>query len=68
MTITEKLNSRKTKKHYSFTQWLGFLDLEFLTTRCSFRVVKQTGEDCWRRFYDDGMTPGEAITEDESNA
>jgi hypothetical protein len=26
--------------------------------------IRQTGEDCWREMYDDGMSPSEAADEE----
>jgi hypothetical protein len=66
MKAAEILEQRKTNENFSFEQWLGFLDHEYLTLRFKCRVVRQTGEDCWKYHYDAGMTPMEAILEDSS--
>lgn len=58
------LESRKTNKHYTFQQWLGLLDHAFLTIGFKGRVVRQTGEDCWREYYDDGYTAEDAMIAD----
>jgi hypothetical protein len=59
-----KLEARKTKTNFTFWQWLGFLDGAALTCGWKYRIVEQTGDECWRDYYDDGYTPLEALTED----
>lgn len=68
MTIAETLDKRKTKDHFTFEQWLGFLDQVALSNRWKERIVAQTGAECWRDYYDDGYTPYEALQEDCSYA
>ncbi len=68
MSVSELLARRKTKENYSFEQWLGFLDQVYLTWRWKARVAQQTGQECWRDYYDDGYTPEEAAREDLSCA
>lgn len=51
-----------------FEQWLGFLDGAALTCRWKYRIAEQTGEECWKDYYDDGYTPLEALTEDFGHA
>ena len=68
MKSIDLLEARKTKEHFTFEQWLGFLDGAALTCRWKYRIAEQTGEECWKGYYDDGYTPLEALTEDFGHA
>ena len=53
-----------------FDTWLNELNAE--AARRDYAGANQfwqgTGADCWRDSFDDGMTPAEALAEDETNA
>ena len=59
-----------TNLTHDFEAWLIELDAEY-----EFRngdqtgrpLVEQTGEECWRDYYDDGYTPAAALIEDFSH-
>jgi hypothetical protein len=52
----------------TFEQWLEELNAE--AARRGYagadRFWQGTGDDCWRDYYDVGITPADALTEDES--
>lgn len=62
------LQKRQTKEHYSFEQWLGFLDHAALSIGFRRRLVQDTGTECWRDYYDHGYTAKAALMEDLSYA
>jgi hypothetical protein len=55
---------------FSFEEWLDELNAE--AARRDYagadRFWQGTGSDCWLPYYEDGYTPADALTEDESNA
>lgn len=63
-----RLEARKTKEHYSFKDWLHFLDGAVLTAGWKYRIVQETGEECWLDYYECGYTPLEALLEDFGSA
>ena len=63
-----KLEARKTNANFTFEQWLAFLDGAALSGGWKYRIAEQTGDECWRDYYDYGYTPLEALTEDCSHA
>jgi hypothetical protein len=68
MTAAEILEARKTNKHLTFSQWLEALDAAALTMGFKGRIVKDTGDDCWADYYNDGYTPRAALVEDLHSA
>ena len=53
-----------------FREWLDELDAlarKWDPEHCSESLSKETGEESWRDFYDDGYTPEQALREDWSN-
>jgi len=66
-SVTKRLQKLKTKDHYSFEQWLEFLDQVFLTWRWKHKVTPGNAE-CWRDYYDDGYTALDAAYEDLGHA
>ncbi len=68
MKAAEILEARKTNEHITFEQWLEALDAAALTAGFKGRIVKDTGDDCWRDYYDDGYTPRAALAEDLHHA
>lgn len=66
--VADLLEARKTKEHYTFQQWLGFLDGAALTVRFKWRYGTMTGDEFWIDYYNDGYTPMEALIEDLSYA
>ncbi len=68
MTATQQLAARKTREHMTFEQWLTALNEAAHTDRFKGVLVRQTGAECWRDYYEDGMTPDEALAEDWSHA
>lgn len=66
MKAAEILEVRKTNKHLSFEQWLDALDAAALTIGFKGRIVKDTGDDCWRDYYEHGITPRQALSDDLS--
>lgn len=63
-TVAAILRRRQTKDHYTFEQWLGFLDHHRLSFGYRYRVEQDTGTECWRTYYDDGYTAHGALIED----
>lgn len=61
-----RLEARKTIHHISFEQWLSGLDHAALTYGFTRRLVADTGAESWRDYYEDGMTPTQALLEDLS--
>ncbi len=66
-SVSKLLDAKKTKDYYSFKQWLAFLDHAALTAGFNLRISKDTGDECWREYYEDGYTPFDAL-EDFANA
>ena len=62
--LRKTLEARKTKENFSFENWLGFVDSIYLTLGFPYRVVEQTGADCWRDFYESGYSAYDAVIED----
>lgn len=66
--VARQLDARKTREHLTFEQWLAALDSAALSAGFRCRVAATTGAECWRDYYDGGMTPDQALTEDLSHA
>jgi hypothetical protein len=52
----------------SFNQWLKQLDRVAKEYGYEESMIKQTGTECWRDYFNDGLTPIEAFIEDLTNA
>lgn len=65
-SASERLEARKTAANISFEQWLAGLDHAALTYGFSRRLVADTGAESWRDYYENGMTPTQALYEDLS--
>lgn len=58
-----------TMGNSAFEVWLEELNrVARVKYGASTNLSDDTGESCWRDFYDDNYTPDEAIIEDMSNA
>lgn len=54
----------------TFDQWLERLEEENAKRTpadSGWRLVEQTGRECWRAYYEDGYSPLEALLEDWSH-
>jgi hypothetical protein len=52
-----------------FEDWIVALDQEFQKIGWGYeRYMQQTGSECWREMFDDGLTPSEAVSEELSAA
>lgn len=51
----------------SFDDWLKELDAEAERIGNVQNLVKKTGRECWRQYFDDDCTPAQALAEDWSN-
>lgn len=54
----------------TFDEWLERLEAEDAKRQPSnsgWRLVEQTGRECWRAYYDDGYSPLAALLEDWSS-
>lgn len=49
----------------TFELWLAELDALAAAEGCDTPYTQQTGPECWRESYDDGMTPAEAWAEEK---
>lgn len=61
---------KQKNKTPTFQEWLTDLDAEFVKAgwmAAGDSYVEQTGEACWRDFYDDDYTPKQAQQEEASN-
>lgn len=65
---TQQLAARKTREHLTFDEWLAALDGAALTAGFRCRLAATSGAECWRDYYEEGMTPDEALAEDWSYA
>ena len=54
----------------TFEEWCGQLNrLAFLMgMKGSQSFAEDTGFDCWHAYYDEGLTPVDAMAEDATNA
>ncbi len=51
-----------------FNQWLKKLDKVAKEYGYEESMVKQTGTECWKDYFDDGYSPYEAFIEDMRHA
>jgi len=65
-SAAELLEARKTVANISFEHWLAGLDHAALTYGFRRRLVADTGGETWRDYFEDGMTPTQALCEDLS--
>ena len=49
-------------------QWLAVLDQLKSPIYGNDGIIKQTGAECWRCYYDDGLCPEDALAEDLPHA
>ena len=67
--FVEKNEGLKVMDNVTFEEWCKQLDAVVMSYHPDTpSYTKDTGEDCWRGYYDDGYTPEEAYREDCSNA
>ena len=57
---------RKQEDKMNFEQWMHELAIGL---RNAFAIdgreyIRQTGEECWREMFDDGLSPAEAVSEE----
>lgn len=51
----------------SFDDWLKELDAEAERICNVKNLSTKTGRDCWRHYFDDDVSPADALAEDWSN-
>lgn len=61
--MNNSINNTETE----FQDWLKKLDKVAVRNGYSTSSIsKETGEECWRGYFDDGSSPEEALNEDAS--
>jgi len=53
---------------YGFARWLKELSSVAHLDGYRYNLVENTGQDCWRYYFDGDYTPSEALMEDRMHA